>query len=100
MSFAKREAAPAEDRVPLFEIDGVVYDMPATISTGEALQHLVMVNAQATEAMRGMYLLRNVVGSDAFDALLGSADMQPGDWHKLMRILSDHVFGQLEAPGN
>jgi len=99
--FAKRDEKQPADRIVLFEVDGVEYTVPAVIPTGDALRHLAIVNQMPSEAMRGMYLLQNLVGSAGFDALLGQAEMTDGDWHKLIDILSEHCFGRLEgASGN
>jgi hypothetical protein len=97
LSFGKR-ATPAEaDRIPLFEIDGTEYTIPAVVPTGDALVHLLNVNAMDSEAQRGVYLIRELAGPEALTALLGEADMTDGDWHKLITILSEHAFGRLEA---
>lgn len=100
MSFAKRDEAAEADQVVLFEVDGIEYTVPAVIPTGQALQYLAITNGMETEALRGMYLLRVLAGEAAFNALLGSADMTGADWHQLISILSEHVFGGLEGPGN
>jgi len=100
LSFAKRGPDEDGDRIPLFEIDGTEYTIPAVVPTGDALLHLAVTNNLPDEAMRGMYLLRELAGPDALTALLGQADMSDTDWHKLISILSTHCFGRLEAPGN
>lgn len=100
MVFAKRDKTQA-DRIPLFEIDGVEYTVPAVVPTGDALAHLAVTRGMADESMRGMYLLRELAGPEAMTALLGEAEMTDGDWHKLLTILSEHCFGRLEgASGN
>lgn len=100
LSFAKRAPAEDADRIPLFEIDGVEYTIPAVIAAGDALMHLAMVGRFQNEAQRGMYLVGQLAGNDALAALLAEAEMDVGDWQKLIKILSEHTFGQLEAPGN
>jgi hypothetical protein len=98
--FAKRAPKVEVDRIPLFEVDGTEYTIPAVVSTGEALNHLVMTRGMETEALRGLYLLRELAGPEALAAVLNEADMTPEDWQKLLTVLSEHVFGRLEAPGN
>ena len=100
LSFAKRDPDAAADRIPLFEVDGVEYTIPAVIPTGEALMHLATTRGMQDEAMRGMYLLREIAGPAAFNALLGEAEMTPKDWHQLTTVLTEHTFGPLEKPGN
>jgi hypothetical protein len=101
MSFAKRnQDAASEDRIVLFEVDGTEYTIPAVIPAGDALAHLLIVNTLATEAQRGAYLVREIAGPAALTALLGEAEMTSADWRNLIKILTEHVFGPLEAPGN
>lgn len=100
LSFAKREPEAEAERIPLFEIDGTEYTIPAVVPTGDALAYLLVASSMANEAQRGAYLMRELAGPDALTALLGQADMRESDWHKLIKILSEHAFGHLEAPGN
>lgn len=97
LSFETRKPQADPDLVPLFELDGTVYTMPV-VDTGDALQHLAIVSGMS-EAMAGMYLLRNVAGPDAFNALIGKAKLDPADWRRVTIALRAHVFGDLEAPG-
>lgn len=96
MSFAKRDQAPAAERIVLFEIDGTEYTIPATVPTGQALELLTVSSVLPNEARRGIYLLRELAGPDALEALLGESDITDGDWHKLVTIMSEHSFGRLE----
>jgi hypothetical protein len=98
MSFAKREDAEV-DRIPLFEVDGVEYTVPAVVPTGTALA--LLLNTQGlSEARRGAVLIEALAGNAALNALLGQAEMTDADWHKLITIVSEHAFGRLEEPGN
>ena len=83
LSFSKRAAPDEQDRIPLFEIDGTEYTIPAAIPTGTALV-LLANTAGLTEARRGMALIEALAGNAALNALLQQADMSQGDWHKLI----------------
>lgn len=101
MSFAKRDrATEVEDRIPLFDIDGVEYTIPAVVRPGDARAYLAVTSGMENEAMRLMYLLRELAGPDALTALLGQADTSEDDWRRLNKIVLELVFGPLEASGN
>lgn len=98
MSFTKRDQKAKQDRVVLFEVDGVEYTVPAVVPTGDALKHLINTSG-LSEARRGAYLVQVLAGIDALNALL-DADLSDAEWHTLITTVSEHAFGRLEEPGN
>lgn len=103
MVFARRdrtaegEAAAAGVRLSLFEVDGTEYTVPAEIPTGRRLELLLVSVGMETEVLKSSYLVRELAGPAALQALLTDADYQDGDLLKLGANLSRHVFGALEA---
>lgn len=102
MVFAKRDrtseaARAAEVRLVLFEVDGIEYTVPADIPTGRRLELLLVAGGLETEVLKSSYLVRELAGVDALQALLTEADYQEADLLKLGSNLSRHVFGALEA---
>lgn len=100
MSFTKRD--PKADakiaRTPLFEVDGVEYTVPAAVPTGHSLKLLLQTRGM-NEAERALVLIDVLAGNEALNALL-DADLSDSEWGRLIKNVSDHVFGGLEAPGN
>lgn len=98
MSFTTLDPKTKQDRLPLFEIDGVEYTVPAVVPTGHSLK-LMLNTSGMNEGQRGAYLIEALVGNAGLNALL-NADLSDADWHRLITTLSKHVFGRLEEPGN
>lgn len=99
LAFARRDrdAEQAAERIPLFEIDGTEYTIPAVVPTGDALALLAVASGLPDEARRGMYLVRELAGPDALAALLGEAEITEADWRRLLELLAQHAFGGLEG---
>jgi len=103
MVFAKRdaeaeaEAAATGTRLVLFEVDGTQYTVPAEIPTGRRIELLLVSAGMATEVLKASYLVRELAGPAAIQALLRDADYNDKDLLKLGANLSRHVFGALEA---
>lgn len=64
---SRLEEAP---RVPIFELDGKVYDMAGAERADVALAYLDMVNAGDDDAA-AFYLLTETLGAEAYEALKG-----------------------------
>lgn len=95
---AQAEAARADEtRLGLFEVDGTVYTVPADIPTGRRLELLLVAGNLETEALKSSYLVRELAGPRALQALLTDADYREADLLKLGANLSKLVFGALEA---
>lgn len=102
LSFGKRDRLQEaqRDRVVLFEIDGTEYTIPAVVPAGDSVAYQLVAGALPTEPAKGAYLIRELAGPAALTALLGDADVTDGDLRALFTIVSNHVFGPMEAPGN
>ena len=101
MSFEKRDVQAEADveRVPLFEIDGAEYTIPAVVPTGDSLKLLLQTRGM-NEAERALVLIDVLAGNKALNALLGEAKLTDADWRKLITRVSDHALGRVEEPGN
>lgn len=99
MVFARRDPAAETGggRLVLFEVDGDEYTVPADIPTGRRLELLLITSSLEKEALKASYLVRELAGPAALQALLGEADYREGDLLKLGALLSRHVYGALEA---
>lgn len=99
LAFARRDrdAEQGAERIPLFEIDGTEYTIPAVVPTGDALALLAVASGLPDEARRGMYLVRELAGPDALATLLGEAEITEADWRRLLELLAQHAFGGLEG---
>ncbi|WP_030506359.1 hypothetical protein [Microbispora rosea] len=89
-------AAPAEvEKVPLFSIDDVEYGMPARIGTNIALKYLRMVRTQGSDVAEA-WLLEEVLGAEAYEALMEYDQLTVDQLNQVMAIVRDHVLGQAE----
>lgn len=88
------------DTIPLFSIDGVVYSIPAEVSASMALRVLDESRKNGQEAaMAGA--LEELLGEDAYQALLSCKSLKVSDLEKIMEAVQVHVLGDLEgALGN
>lgn len=85
-----------EQRIPLFEVDGVEYTMPAVVPMAYAISILAVVRQQQDAIGRGLYLVRELAGAEALTALLVS-DVDEDSWAALIDTMWPHCFGQLEG---
>ncbi|TQS30055.1 hypothetical protein [Microbispora sp. KK1-11] len=89
-------AAPvAVEKVPLFSIDDVEYGMPATIRPNVALKYLRMVRTQGGDVAEA-WLLEEVLGAEAYEALMEYDQLTVDQLNQVMAIVRDHVLGQAE----
>lgn len=92
------EPKPVE-MVTLFTIDDVEYGMPAAIRPNTALKYLRMTRTQGAD-IAAAWLLEEVLGVDAYEALMGHDDLEPEQLDQVMAIVEQHVLGQKERAGN
>lgn len=86
------------DSIPVFSIDGQVYSMPGAISVSFALE-AIDVMGQRGELAAMAWLLPEVLGQEAYDALKTCKALKPEQLKSIMDRVSEHVMGQLEDLG-
>lgn len=93
------KSKPAEDRqmVDLFSIDGHVYQMPVKVGANVALGYMRLVRTHGQDAAMG-WALEQVLGEDAYTALMACDDLEPEDLEAVMRAVHDNVMGAVEVP--
>lgn len=70
-------------RVAIFELDGIVYDMPAAARADVALTYLDLMHDEGEDAA-AYYLLTECLGIDAFHALKGVRGLDDEDFDGIM----------------
>ncbi|MEU8275703.1 hypothetical protein ACFYOK_10820 [Microbispora bryophytorum] len=88
------ERAPVE-KVPLFWIDDAEYGMPKTIRPNVSLKYLRMIREQGAD-VAGAWLLEEVIGTDAYEALMNYDALEEEHLNRVMAIVQDHVLGKAE----
>lgn len=78
-----------EKRVPLFELEGVEYSVISNPAPGVALKFMEIQTEVGQEAAI-VYMLKTMVGDDAYKALSDSPDVSAEDfealWEEITRI--------------
>lgn len=92
---AQTVPADAPDRVPLFDVDGVQYTMPAVVSAGQVLMQL-RDEQKYGDAYAGMLLIERLCGPEAMAAIL-AADLTLAQWAHVANVATTHALGQLET---
>lgn len=92
-----KSASVDRKMVDLFSIDGTVYQMPAKIGANIALGYMRLVRTHGQEAALG-WALEQVIGAEAYDALMGCDDLEPEDLEAVMKVVHENVMGAVEAP--
>lgn len=92
------KSAPVDRKmVDLFSIDGQVYQMPARVGANIALGYMKLVRTHGQEAAMG-WALEKVLGTDAYDALMGCDEVEPEDLEAIMTAVHENVMGAVEVP--
>lgn len=90
---------PEEDEdegIPVFAIDGEVYTMPSVISASFALGVIDRMRTESEDQIIG-WMLEEVLGAEAYDALKGCKSLKPEHLRDIMRHVSEHVNGAMET---
>lgn len=85
----------AEERIDVFEMDGVMYSMPALVSGATALNMLHIVRTQGQESAVS-WAFEELLGKKAYTALRTCKTLKPADLKAVLAIVQDHVMGALE----
>lgn len=84
------------DRVPLFWIDDTEYTIPKNVDMVIALRYLDTVAEKGTEvAVVGLF--KELVGEEAWQALLAFKGMDPAELNGLLDAVTEHAMGAIEA---
>jgi hypothetical protein len=93
----EKEETPA-DRIPVFSIDGTVYDMPAEIKPHVALKYLWMLR-QNNADYASAWLMETVLGKEGFEALSNFEGLTPKQFNAIRDIVQEKAMGATEDPG-
>lgn len=85
------------EMVDLFEVDGVMYQVPRKPSAGVSLQYLDVIE-QYGEAAANMFILREMLGPDGYKALSGCKTLGAEHLEWLVQTIQGLVMGTVEAP--
>lgn len=92
-------AAAAVEMVPLFSIDDVDYCIPKEPNALMALRYLEQVKQGLSQDMAMGYLLEDLLGRDAYRALLAyQGHMTPAQLAQLFQAAQGAVVGLVEVP--
>lgn len=96
--YSDRAAATVE-MVPLFSIDDVDYCIPKEPNALMALRYLEQVKQGVSQDMAMGYLLEDLLGRDAYRALLAyQGHMTPAQLAQLFQAAQSAVVGLVEVP--
>jgi hypothetical protein len=92
--------APVDDvpPIPVFSIDGKQYTMPGVIPGSIALQVLERIRTDG-EAQATAWAVPEVLGEEAWYALLNCPNIQQHQVQAIMEVVGEHVMGALEGTG-
>ena len=90
------KSAPVDRKmVDLFSIDGNVYQMPAKVGANVALGYMKIARTHGQEAAMG-WALERVLGTAAYDALMGCDEVEADDLEAIMKVVHENVMGAVE----
>lgn len=90
-----QEETEAPDRVVLFYIDDVPYDVPKTIPKSAALKVLRVMRTQGQEAAMQL-TMELMLGEDAYEALMECDDVTDEQLETIVTTCSRLMFGKAE----
>jgi hypothetical protein len=82
-SKAARKRVDDAERVPIFELDGVVYDIPVVERADLALEYMGRVEEVGLEAAQA-WMIRTTVGEAGFQALRDTVGLSGDDWQGIL----------------
>lgn len=92
----RSEDVPVE-MIDLFELDDKMYQIPAQPKINLALRYLNMSRKQGNDNALG-WLLEQMVGEEAYEALMGFDDLTPEQLKTIMMVVEGVTMGALEVP--
>lgn len=85
------------EMVDLFEVDGVMYQVPLKPSASISLQYLDLVEKYG-ESAANLYAIRELLGPEGYKALSGCKTLQMEHLEWLVETIQGLVLGTVEAP--
>lgn len=99
MTAVKIDTTPIpDDREPLFELDGVEYTIPKHFPASLALDYIDRAR-RMPEPLVAAWLLEEVAGSDAYNALRECKTLRVADLRAIQEVVRRNVFGEQEEEG-
>jgi len=83
--------------VPIFSIDGTVYQMPVEVPAYIGLRYLKMLRTQG-ELIANGWVLEEMLGTEAYEALSNFKGLKAEHLEQLQEVVGKHVLGSLEEP--
>lgn len=83
--------------VDIFSIDGKPYQMPIEVPASIGLKYLKMLR-QRGEAFANGWVLEEMLGTEAYDALANFKGLTKEHLEQLEEIVGKHVLGSVEEP--
>lgn len=90
------EEAAAVEKVEVFELDGISYEIDKKPNVGLALRYLKIARLRGEEIAAG-YLLEEALGSEGYDALSECRTLTKEDFAAVTETIKKHTMGGLEA---
>lgn len=96
--FSKNADNDNVEKVTLFYVDDVAYQIPKRPSTRIALKYLDET-ATGNEVLAQRNMIVSLMGQEAWEALLTVEDASMDDFNKIIEVASKIVFGDLAQNG-
>ena len=92
------EETTEPDRVAVFSINGIAYDMPAEIKPHVALKYLWLLKERGSDYATA-WLMETVLGKDGFQALANHESLTPTQFNAIKTIVQEAALGATEESG-
>lgn len=86
------------EMIDIFEIDGKTYQIPAKAKVNVSLKYMKNVRKHGAEYAAGE-LLEDMLGEDAYDALMNYDDLTAEDLNAVMEAVQKVALGDMEKVG-
>jgi hypothetical protein len=84
------------ETVEVFKLDGKVYSLPKDVSAGVSLKYLQLQTEEGPDAA-AYYIMREMLGQEAFDALANHPRLKKADLNKIMSVVEEHALADEEG---
>lgn len=95
LTFNTKDPGLDDEQEPLFEVDGVTYTIPKTVSPNEGVLYLQDVRQGAHDVALAR-LLHRMIGAEGMNALGKCKGMTREDFKMLLKPVAERVGGLLE----
>lgn len=86
-----KDAAKDIETIDLFELDDVVYSVPAEVSAGVSLAYLEKQAEEGPDAAI-FFIMKKLLGDEAFDALKNHPNLKKDELEAVMSAVEGHVL--------